>query len=162
LGPHSDSHPLYCDWIDRNNTLVTHQFFQQDLQTNLNDLSSKYGVPLQKMKYWIPPYEWYNWDVSNWSNDMSKVLFDFTPGTLSNTDYAPENDTNFVPSEKVYQSIVDCETTKCANGMNGFLFLIHLGSTPDRHDKFTPYIPKVFDFLVQRNYTFVTVDVLLQ
>src|SRR3982750_3855092 len=32
LGPHSDAHPLYCPWEDRGKTLVTREFFRQDLQ----------------------------------------------------------------------------------------------------------------------------------
>ena len=35
LGPHSDSHPLYCDWDSRDKSLVTEDFFTADLQKNL-------------------------------------------------------------------------------------------------------------------------------
>src|SRR5687768_1084651 len=31
LGPHSDTHPLYAPWEDRTKTLVTEEFFKQDL-----------------------------------------------------------------------------------------------------------------------------------
>src|SRR5688572_21098716 len=36
LDPHSDSHPLYCPWEDRKKTLVTEEFFKQDLQKNID------------------------------------------------------------------------------------------------------------------------------
>src|SRR5438132_677694 len=35
LGPHSDTHPLYCPWDDRKKTLVTEAFFKHDLQKNI-------------------------------------------------------------------------------------------------------------------------------
>src|SRR3954471_1485505 len=36
LGPHSDTHPLYCPWEDREKTLVSEQFFKADLQKNID------------------------------------------------------------------------------------------------------------------------------
>ncbi len=38
VGPHSDSHPLYAAWDERDKSLVTQQFFQADLRKNLADL----------------------------------------------------------------------------------------------------------------------------
>src|SRR4051812_39489522 len=38
LGPHSDRHALYCPWEDRKKTLVTKEFFRQDLRKNIDDL----------------------------------------------------------------------------------------------------------------------------
>src|SRR5205823_5047752 len=75
LGPHSDSHSLYCPWDDRSRTLVSEEFFKDDLQKNINELRERFGalplsperVPAQREVpalnppiYFIPPYEWFN------------------------------------------------------------------------------------------------------
>src|SRR5688500_2671106 len=90
LGPHSDSHPLYAPWEDRKKTLVTEEFFKKDLQKNIDDLR-KLGALRDKGKpiYFIPPYEWYNADQSRWTREMNVLLFNFTPGSGSNRDWAP-------------------------------------------------------------------------
>src|SRR2546421_7563568 len=57
LGPHSDTHPLYCPWEDRHKTFVTEEFFEHDLQKNIADLRSL-GALRDQVVYFIPPYEW--------------------------------------------------------------------------------------------------------
>ena len=86
----------------------------------------------KKPVYFIPPYEWYNADQVDWSRDMNVLLFNFTPGSGSNRDWAPEGHKSFVPSQKIIDDILAYEQND-PHGLNGFLLLLHVGS--ERKDK---------------------------
>lgn len=183
LGPHSDSHPLYCPWEDRTRTLITRAEFRADLERNLADLArySRIGTRrgsggrlneqnladpqccgrrTHQIRFFIPPYEWYNEDIVAWAAEMDLVLFNFTLGTRSNADYAPDDHRSFLPSEKIYRSILDFEGSQ-PHGLNGFLLLLHLGAGPGRTDKMHPYVGPLIDELRRHGYAFVRVDELL-
>ncbi len=159
LGPHSDTHPLYCPWEDRSKTLVTREFFRTDLQKNIDDLR-RLGALADKTKpvYFIPPYEWYNQDQSRWSKEMGVFLFNFTPGSGSNRDWAPEGHKSFVPSKQIIDDILAYEK-KDPHGLNGFLLLLHVGS--ERKDKTFLLLDPLLKELAQRGYKFATVEQLL-
>jgi peptidoglycan/xylan/chitin deacetylase (PgdA/CDA1 family) len=159
VGPHSDSHPLYAPWEDRSRTLVPEEFFRDDLQRNIDDLRALGALRDKRQPvYFIPPFEWYNADQVQWSREMNVVLFNFTPGSGSNRDYAPEGNKAFVPSPKLVDDILAYEQ-KDPHGLSGFLLLLHLGS--QRQDKVHPEIPRLLDELTQRGYTFVRIDDML-
>src|SRR4051812_48485483 len=82
VGPHSDSHPLYCSWEDRSHSLVGVKFFKMDLRGNVNDLQKLGALPDDDRKpvYFIPPFEWYNADQVAWAREDGVLLFNFTPG----------------------------------------------------------------------------------
>ena len=155
LGPHSDSHPLYCDWDDRDKSLVTEELFAADLQKNLTELRALVGAAGGCAVYFIPPYEWYNRDQAEWCRKLDVRLVNYTPGTGSNRDYAPEGDRAFVPSQQIYDDILAYEQ-KDLHGLNGFLLLLHLGSS--RKDPFHPHFAALLDELSRRGYEFVRVD----
>jgi peptidoglycan/xylan/chitin deacetylase (PgdA/CDA1 family) len=157
LGPHSDSHPLYCSWDDRNQTLVTEEFFKKDLQKNIDDLRG-YGALQKSPIYFIAPSEWYNEDQVRWARDMGVVLFNFTSGSGSNRDWAPEDHRSFVPSTKILEDVLKYEQ-KDPNGLNGFLLLLHLGTT--RKDKMYLLLDDLLTELENRGYSFVRVDEML-
>ncbi len=159
LGPHSDSHPLYCAWEDRGKTLITEAAFVADLEKNLADLSA-YGPPREAMRFFIPPYEWYNEEIVEWSRRRGLVLFNFTPGTRSNADWAPDDHRAFLPSQRIRDGILEYEASQ-PDGLNGFLLLLHLGSGPGRTDKMHPLIGGLVDELRRRGYEFVRVDEML-
>ena len=158
LGPHSDSHPLYCPWEDREKTLVRKEFFKSDLQKNIDDLRAYGALPKDELVYFIPPYEWYNADQSRWAKEMGVLLFNFTPGSGSNRDWAPEGHKSFVPSQKIKDDILAYEK-KDEHGLNGFLLLLHVGS--ERKDKTFLLLGDLLTELKARGYTFVRVDELL-
>jgi peptidoglycan/xylan/chitin deacetylase (PgdA/CDA1 family) len=160
LGPHSDHHPLYAPWEDRKKTLVTEEEFRADLQQNIDDLRG-YGALRETDRpiYFIPPYEWYNADQVRWSRPMGVLLFNFTPGSGSNRDWAPEGHKSFVPSRKILEDVLAYEQWE-ERGLNGFLLLLHLGS--QRQDKFHVLIPQLLDQLKSRGYVFVRVDEMLR
>ena len=159
LGPHSNSHPLYAPWEDRKKTLVTEEFFKQDLQKNIDDLRQLGALrDAAKPVYFIPPYEWYNADQSRWSREMNVLLFNFTPGSGSNRDWAPEDHKSFVPSKKIIEDILAYEQ-KDPHGLNGFLLLLHVGS--QRKDKTFLLLGELVTELKKRGYEFARVDELL-
>jgi peptidoglycan/xylan/chitin deacetylase (PgdA/CDA1 family) len=159
VGPHSDRHPLYCPWEDREKTLVNEQDFRDDLQKNIDDLRTL-GALQDKTKpiFFIPPYEWFNQDQVNWAKPMNVLLFNFTPGSGSNRDWAPEGEKSFVPSEKIIADILAYEQ-KDPRGLNGFLLLLHVGS--QRKDKTFLLLDPLLNELKRRGYEFVRVDELI-
>jgi peptidoglycan/xylan/chitin deacetylase (PgdA/CDA1 family) len=92
VGPHSDAHPLYCSWEDRDKSLVTQKFFTADLSKNMAGLRTLGALRESEPVYFIPPYEWHNRDQVRWSRALGVTLINFTPGSGSNRDYAPEGD----------------------------------------------------------------------
>jgi peptidoglycan/xylan/chitin deacetylase (PgdA/CDA1 family) len=158
LGPHSDSHPLYCPWDDRKKTLVSEEFFKSDLQKNIDDLKKLGALKDSRPIYFIPPYEWYNEDQVRWSRQMGVLLFNFTPGSGSNRDWAPEGHRSFAPSQKIFEDILAYEQTD-PHGLNGFILLLHLGA--DRKDKVFLLLGPLIDELRRRGYEFVRIHELL-
>ncbi|MEP6595559.1 MAG: polysaccharide deacetylase family protein [Ginsengibacter sp.] len=69
LGPHSDQHLLYCDWTNRDSLLVTKQKFKDDLTINLKAIE-QFGVKRSAIKYFIPPYEWFNDSITLWTKQL--------------------------------------------------------------------------------------------
>lgn len=157
LGPHSHAHPLYAPWEDREQTLVSEEFFRADLERNMRDLE-RFGARFDPPVYFIPPYEWFNEDQVRWARSMGLVLFNFTPGSGSNRDWAPEGHRSFVPSQQILDDILAHEE-RDPHGLNGFLLLLHLGSA--RRDPFHPRLESLLTELRRRGYTFVRVDEML-
>jgi peptidoglycan/xylan/chitin deacetylase (PgdA/CDA1 family) len=159
VGPHSDSHPLYASWQNRDKSLVTEAFFTKDLQKNLDDLREVGALRKGEPIYFIPPYEHYNRDQVQWSRELGVTLINFTPGSGSNRDYAREGDARFVSSWKIFDDILAYER-KDPHGLNGFLLLMHLGS--GRKDPFHPLLGPLCDELQKRGYRFERIDGLLK
>jgi peptidoglycan/xylan/chitin deacetylase (PgdA/CDA1 family) len=160
LGPHSDKHVLYADWDKPEKTLVTQGEFRRDLDANLKKISA-FGVARTGVKFFLPPFEWFNADIVRWNADAGLTLVNFTPGTRSNADYMGDDDPHFVASEKIFQSILAREQTG-PHGLNGFLLLLHIGSGPARTDKFAARFGELLDALAAKGYEFVRVDELLE
>lgn len=160
LGPHSDAHLLYCPWDDRARTLVTEEQFQADLRKNLDDLAAL-GLPRERMTWFVPPYEWYNRQIVDWSQQLGLRVVSFTPGTRSNADYLSESHPRFISSEAIYRGILDYETGR-PDGLNGFLLLLHLGVGPERTDKMHLLVGRLLDELAGRGYRLLRVDELLE
>ncbi|HKC35585.1 MAG TPA: glycoside hydrolase family 9 protein, partial [Chitinophagaceae bacterium] len=160
LGPHSFEHLLYCDWSKRDSLLITKKDFFNDLLSNLDIMHSK-GINTFNVKYFLPPYEWYNDSISTWTKELGLQLINYTPGTLSHADYTTSKDKNYRSSETIYNSIINYERSKPA-GLNGFILLMHIGAGPDRTDKFYTRLPELIKYLKQKGYQFQTVDQLLK
>lgn len=158
VGPHSDSHPLYCSWDDRDKSLVSQEFFTSDLEKNISALEKLGAFRGRMPRLFIPPYEWFNRDQVGWCKPLNVTLINFTPGSGSNRDYAPEGDRHFVSSQRIYDDILAYDK-KDPHGLNGFVLLLHLGS--GRKDPFHPLLGPLCEELTRRGYSFVRVDELL-
>ncbi|WP_245869342.1 polysaccharide deacetylase family protein [Pontibacter ramchanderi] len=160
LGAHSDEHLLYCDWTKRDSLLVTQQQFSKDLRKNYRRMEG-FGVKKSQAPYFLPPYEWYNRSIANWTKAEGLQLVNFTPGTRSAADYTyPEMGNRYVDSETVMQSILAYEA-KDQNGLNGFMLLLHIGTDSRRKDKFYNRLDELLSRLEEKGYEFVRLDELL-
>lgn len=160
IGPHSDKHLLYCPWTSPKTTLVTQDEFRSDLEANLKKIEG-FGIQRTNVRYFLPPYEHYNDEISRWTAEMKMQLINFTPGTRSHADYTGEADKNFVSSQTIFDGIVKKERED-PHGLNGFILLLHIGSGPGRSDKFHTRFGELLDYLAGKGYQFVRVDELLE
>ncbi|MCX6567919.1 MAG: polysaccharide deacetylase family protein [Candidatus Aminicenantes bacterium] len=159
LGAHSDRHLLYCDWADRQKTLVTREEFRADLLANYREME-RFGIGREEAPFFIPPYEWYNRDIAAWCRELGLTLFNFTPGTSSNADYTTPSMPEYLSSRKIYDRILAYEN-KDPSGLNGFILLVHIGTDPERTDKFYLMLGNLIADLRARGYAFVRIDELL-
>jgi endoglucanase len=160
LGAHSNDHLLYADWKSRNTTLVSKAVFTADLNKNYLAME-RFGVKKQDAKYFLPPYEWYNQEIANWTTDMGLQLVNFTPGTRSTADYTyPEMGSSYRSNDEIYQSILNYEKAN-ANGLNGFMLLLHIGTDPRRTEKLYNRLPELIKYLKDSGYELVKINELL-
>jgi endoglucanase len=160
LGAHSDKHLLYCPWDDREKTLVGREEFRTDLEANFRELK-RFGISKDRARLFIPPYEWYNRTIAAWARELGLCLFNFTPGTSSNADYTTPTMPEYLSSQTIYDRILAYERSD-PHGLNGFILLIHIGTDPERTDKFYLRLGDLIRDLRARGYAFVRIDQLLQ
>ncbi len=158
MGPHSDKHLLYADWTKRDSTLVTKDEFVADVENNYIAMTNA-GLNIEMPKYYMPPYEWYNQEVSNWAKELDVQIVNFTPGTTSNADYTTPAMNNYRSSEQIYNAILSFEEKE---SLNGVIMLIHIGTHPDRTDKLYNKLDSLIKELKSRGYDFVRIDELLK
>ncbi len=159
LGPHSDQHLLYCSWENRDSLLVTKQEFIGDMLANYAIMDTL-GIKTYKNQFFIPPYEWYNDTISAWAQEQGWILLNYTPGTLSNADYTIPSMKNYRSSDMIWVSILDYEQN-AIQGLNGFLLLLHVGTHPERIDKFYHRLEPLIEYLHGSDYQFRRLDQIL-
>lgn len=156
LGSHSDKHLLYCDWKNRDSLLINQIEFLNDLKNNLRELR-KFGINQKQIKYFLPPFEWYNQRISDWSKTFGLEVINFTPSTYTNADYTTPDMANYRSSEMILQQI-DQKLNSSSDAMNGVIFLIHCGTHPDRKDKFYNRLHDLILLLKNFGYEFETLN----
>ncbi|RZK48993.1 MAG: polysaccharide deacetylase family protein [Pedobacter sp.] len=160
MGAHSDQHLLYNDWTKRDSLLVDYPTFKKDLLDNYVAMQA-FGIKSSDAPYYLPPYEWYNQTIADWTKGLNFTLVNFTAGTRSTADYTyPEMGKSYRGSAEIYQSIFDYES-KDPYGLNGFILLIHIGTDPRRPDKFYDHLPQLIDDLQAKGYSLVKLNELL-
>jgi peptidoglycan/xylan/chitin deacetylase (PgdA/CDA1 family) len=159
LGPHSDKHLLYADWNNRDSLLLTKKKFMRDLNKNYKRMAA-FNIKKEDALYFIPPYEWYNKSIVNWTEALGLVLVNFSPGTRSAADYTYPGMNGYRSSEEIYQSIMTCEQQD-AHGLNGFILLTHIGTDERRTDKFYNKLSSLINDLTIKGYSFIRIDQLL-
>lgn len=152
LGPHSDRHLLYCDWLSRDSLLISQDDFNKDLQNNLNALC-KYGIDPINLNYFLPPFEWYNQKIVNWTKMFGMDLLSFTSNTYTNADYTTPDMKNYLSSEEIIQKLIE-KHKKDQNGLKGCILLFHVGTNPDRTDKLYLRLDETIKTLKEYGYTF--------
>lgn len=139
--------------------LISKKQFRFDLADNYTAMA-RLGIDIKKSKYFLPPYEWYNDTIAKWTNELQLQLINFTPGTRSHADYTWPGLKNYRGSEDIYESIIQYEAS-AVSGLNGFMLLMHLGTDPQRTDKFYKRLPELIRTLKKKGYHFQRVDELL-
>jgi peptidoglycan/xylan/chitin deacetylase (PgdA/CDA1 family) len=158
LGPHSDMHLLYNDWTKRDSLLVSRDSMQRDLKQNM-EVMNAFGIH-HRHRLFIPPFEWWNKEVSTWAAELGWKIISFTPGTFTNADYTtPDIGNAYRSADSLLQRLFRKES---AEGLNGAILLVHLGTDPRRTDKLYDRLPDMIDTLRQRGYRFVRIDHLIQ
>lgn len=158
LGPHSDKHLLYCQWEPPQKRLVSREEFDADLSANLEKIAR---FTPDRPAFFLPPYEHADAEIARWTEARGMRLVNFTFGTRSNADYTEDDAPNFVPSQTILSSILQRDRED-PHGLNGFLLLLHIGTSPRRTDKFADHFGGLLDHLVDRGYGLVRVDELLK
>jgi peptidoglycan/xylan/chitin deacetylase (PgdA/CDA1 family) len=156
LGAHSDEHLLYCDWNRRDELLISRERFEQDLNKNYAAMRV-FGIKKNDARYFLPPFEWYNQTISDWTSAMDLQLVNFTSGTRSNADYTTPEMKNYVSSEAILKRIKEYETQDTA-GLGGFILLLHIGTAPERTDKFYDHLDGLIEWLKSKKYEPVRID----
>ena len=160
LGPHSDKHLLYASWNNRDSLMVSKAEFSADLVRNYQVMES-FGIFKKDAPLFMPPYEWYNDQISQWTAELGCILVNFTPGTRSNADYTtPDMGDRYINSAQIYENIIEYERNS-PSGLNGFILLVHIGTHPDRTDKFYYLLPELIDDLRGLGYRFELLTALL-
>ena len=156
LGAHSDQHLLYCAWENRDSLLVCREEFQLDLENNYRAMK-EFGILKENAPLFLPPYEWYNDTISQWTLSMGLQMINFSPGTLSHVDYTLPGTPEYRSSKVIYRSILE-EEQNSSNGLNGFILLTHIGTSPERKDKFHETLEDLIRELKSRGYEFKRID----
>lgn len=153
LGGHSDRHLLYAPWERRDSLLVGREVFDADLKANYQAMAS-HGIRREDAPYFLPPYEWYNKTIAWWTAQAGLTLVNFTPGTFSNADYTtPSMGARYLSSDSILTRILRREA-ESVSGLNGHLLLMHIGTDPERTDKFHRRLEDLIRELKRRGYSF--------
>jgi len=159
LGAHSDKHLLYCSWEDRSQLLLDRYTFSRDLLDNYEEMK-RFGIEQENTVYFLPPYEYYNERISEWTTKLGFQLINFSTGTRTHADYTEPSMSNYISSKEIYESIWDYEE-KDPEGLNGFILLLHVGVGEKRTDKFYNCLPQLIDRLKKSGYQIVPLEILL-
>lgn len=150
VGSHSYGHLLYADWNKPDSTLVTKEEFTADMLKSY-ELLSKAGIKPEETRYFIPPYEHYNAQVSSWAAQMGLQVVNLTGGVLTNGDYTTPDMPRYYSNKDIWNKVFDTERKQ---GLNGQIMLIHLGTEPARAEKFYDLLPRLISELKKRGYEF--------
>ena len=150
VGSHSYGHLLYFPWGQPDSMSVTRTGFNDDMFKSFA-LLRRAGV--EDAPLFMPPYEHYNDVVSSWARLLGLQVVNYTPGTSTNGDYTTPSMKNYYSSDFIMEKIFKCESSD-PKGLNGHIMLIHLGTDPERTDKFYDRLPELIEALQTRGYGF--------
>ncbi len=161
LGPHSDQHLLYCDWVKRDSLFVTKDSFDHDIEQALQTMKAN-RLPVHHPQFFIPPYEWWNDSIAAWSKAKELTLINFTPGIRTNADYTwPEMGASYKSSEWLIKWLKETITTH-PEKFQGSIVLIHAGTDDRRRDKLYTRLSEIIWVLKKHGFTIKRIDELLK
>lgn len=150
VGAHSDNHLLYAPWDDRPKSLVSGDSLQHDLLSNMKELA-RFGIRIEDVKYYLPPYEWYNKDNVFQIEAVGQEVINFTSGIRTNADYTTPDMKNYRSSQELIDFLYKFEEE---NTLNGCIVLIHPGTHKDRTDKLYNRLSEIIKHLKKKGYRF--------
>ncbi len=151
LGGHSDHHILYCSSDQPGVPVISCEAFRQDIAGNYRAMKD-FGIEPADAPFFLPPFEKYNARIADWAAQMGLVLINYTPGTLSNQDYSiPSMGKAYRSSQTIVDDILRYDHAH-PDGLNGFILLFHIGSHPERTDKFYHRLNDLLNELKLRGY----------
>lgn len=155
VGSHGFEHLLYCDWTNRDSTLISKQDFIKDLTQSYQTMAA-WGIRKEDAPFFEPPFEWYNTEVATWAKEFGLQIIQFTGGNYSNADYTTPDMKSYKSSQEILERILAVERTQ---SLNGALLLFHLGTSPLRTDKFyARNLSTLIDLLQHKGYVFTTLQ----
>ena len=153
VGPHSDQHLLYAPWDKRDSLLISKEEFVADLKANVLKLQQ---LGMKDINMFIPPYEWYNKQIVDWSAEMGLDVYNYTPGIRTPADYTyPQMDSRYMSSDKIIAQLQHFESE---NSLNGGIVLIHIGTDPRREDKLYNKLAYIIKDLRSKKYKLVSLN----
>ena len=151
VGPHSDGHLLYADWDGKRTPLVSPDSLLADMRQNLAELAA-YGIDTANVKIVMPPFEWIESSQSKLLREsMGMTVVNPTPNLEVYRDYTTPDMPYYWSSERLLEQLYKFEREE---GMNGVIFIVHLGTHPMRTDKFYRHLPGILDSLTTLGYQF--------
>jgi peptidoglycan/xylan/chitin deacetylase (PgdA/CDA1 family) len=150
VGGHSDKHLLYASWDDRQQSLVTPDSLVADFRQNMAELE-KYGIDLSKVRYFLPPYEYYNRENVRLIESMGQTVVNYTPGLRTAADYTTPDMPNYKSSQELIEQLFAYEEER---GLNGCIILIHPGTQDTRTDKLYLRLDEIIRRLKTKGYVF--------
>jgi endoglucanase len=127
--------------------------FISDLESNYDALS-KSGISRSNSSVFLPPYEWYNDTIAEWSKEAGLKLVNNSSGTRTAQDWTyPEPGKPYYSSDYLMKDLLTYEKDK---GLNGYILLIHPGTDPRRKDKFYLRLDSIINYLENKDYKFLS------
>lgn len=151
LGAHSNTHLLYAPWEKRDSTLVTKTQFLEDLQANYQEMD-RFGITKKDAPYFLPPYEYYNQEIADWTQEFGLQLINYTSGTGTARDFTwPEMGNRYTSSKTILKDLFEFEKD---HNLNGFIIIVHMGTDLRRKDKFYWKLQTLINRLQTKGYSF--------
>lgn len=150
VGGHSDNHLLYAEWDKRDSLIVSEDSLVTDFKKNMYELE-RWGIDVSTIKYYLPPYEWYNKRSVELVEKEGQKSINYTAGIRTPADYTTPDMKNYKSSEELIEQLFTFEEEK---GLNGAIILIHPGTHPDRKDKLYLHLDSIVAELKIRGYSF--------
>ena len=154
VGGHSDKHLLYANWDKRDSLIITQEELQKDIIDNAIELE-KFGVTKENSLWFIPPYEYYNTESVNLTENLGYKVLNYTSGTATPADYTLPSMSSYQSSQQLIDKLYAFEK---AQGLNGAVILIHPGVQDSRTDKLYNRLGEIIITLKKKGYKFKSLN----